>query len=116
MDKLFTSLLAGLFLCVVSLSAQQPTFTISPASNDLQPNDIFEVDITVSDFQDILSMQYGITWDSTIIEYQDVNNFNSASIPGFTQAAAFSTPNPGGLATYLPIVWGFHGSTLHLFL
>ncbi|MCR9055497.1 MAG: cohesin domain-containing protein, partial [bacterium] len=116
MDKVFTSLLAGLLFCVVSMSAQQPTFTISPTSNDVQPDDIFEVDITVSDFTNILSMQYGVTWDSTIIEFQQVKNVNS-TIPGFTLAAAFSTPNPGGSsnvpANGMGVSW-FHPSFITL--
>ncbi len=94
MDKTFTSLLMGLFICVVSLSAQQPTFTISPANHDLEPDDVFEVDITVTDFENILSMQYGITWDSTILEFQQVKNINSTAVPGFSASAAFSTPDP----------------------
>ncbi|MEQ8704302.1 MAG: cohesin domain-containing protein, partial [Phaeodactylibacter sp.] len=117
MDKLFTSLLAGLLLCAVSLSAQQPTFTISPTSNDIQPDDVFDVDITVSDFENILSMQYGITWDSTIIEFQQVKNINTANIPGFSQGAAFSTPNPGGSsnvpANGMGVSW-FHPSFITL--
>ena len=117
MDKLFTSLLAGLLFCAASLAAQQPTFTISPTTNDVQPDDIFEVDITVSDFENILSMQYGITWDSTIIEFQQVRNVNTAEIPGFSQAAAFSTPNPGGAsnvpANGMGVSW-FHPSFISL--
>jgi gliding motility-associated-like protein len=116
MDKVFTSLLAGLLFCVVSMSAQQPTFTISPTSNDVQPDDIFEVDITVSDFEDILSMQYGVTWDSTIIEFQQVKNVNS-TIPGFSLSGAFSTPNPGGSsnvpANGMGVSW-FHPSFITL--
>ena len=117
MDKLFTSLLAGLFFCVGSLSAQQPTFALSPATNDVQPGDVFEIDITVSDFEGILSMQYGITWDSTIIEFQSVKNVNATDIPGFTEAAAFSTPNPG-MASNVPangmgVSW-FHPSFVTL--
>ena len=49
MDKNLQSLIIGLLCCVSQLSAQQPTFTITPQTTNAQVNDIIEFDVEAVD-------------------------------------------------------------------
>ncbi|TXB58100.1 cohesin domain-containing protein, partial [Phaeodactylibacter luteus] len=104
MNKLFTCLILGLFVCGVSLSAQTPTFSIDPTTTDAAINDVIEVDIRVSDFQGLASAQFGVRWDPAVLRFVSIKNINSAQFPGLIESV-FSTPNqdqggnvpPGGV-------------------
>lgn len=65
-------LITTLALWVLSLSAliAQPTFTMSDEMP--MPGDTVEVDVTVSDFVRISSMQYVHGYDSLVLDYVDV--------------------------------------------
>ncbi|MCB9265120.1 MAG: gliding motility-associated C-terminal domain-containing protein [Lewinellaceae bacterium] len=83
MDKKFTSLIIGLLCCIWQLSAQQPTFTITPQTASAQVDDIIEFDVEVSDFNNIATFQYGINWDPAILEFVDISYINTDGTNGF---------------------------------
>ena len=112
MNKIFTSLIIGLFCCVWQLSAQQPTFTISPATATAQVNDILEFDVSVSDFDNIATFQYGINWDPSILEFVDISFINTDGtngFPGLSDPAngngTFSKPGGNVPAGQLGVSW-----------
>ena len=86
MDKVFTKLLIiGLLASAVPLFAQQtPTFTIVPTSTTVDLDQVFEVTVEVSDFENIASTQYSVQWDSTIFEFVEIINTNDTDFPGFS--------------------------------
>lgn len=52
----------------------QPTVSISSAT--INAGDQVCLDVTVADFTDILSMQFTIAWDSTVLQFDRVDNLN----------------------------------------
>ena len=61
------------FFFVVSLQAQ-PTVDLPDITVD--ESQAFDVNVTVSDFEDIVSMQFTIGWDETKIDFVNVYNLN----------------------------------------
>ncbi|MCF8243546.1 MAG: gliding motility-associated C-terminal domain-containing protein [Saprospiraceae bacterium] len=76
------SLLANMSSCVnVSQSIQ----SVSAA-----PTDMICLDVTnEGGFTNLVSMQYGLTWDETVLQYTGVQNLTGL-LPGFTQATSFN--------------------------
>ncbi|MEM6320069.1 MAG: cohesin domain-containing protein [Bacteroidota bacterium] len=75
MNKIVTTLVAALF-CMVSVAFSQASFTLSPSMITGNTGETVTVSMTVNGFTDIVSMQYGIKWDPTVIRYDAVDNFN----------------------------------------
>ncbi|MBI1227564.1 MAG: T9SS type B sorting domain-containing protein [Bacteroidetes bacterium] len=77
------TLLANMSSCVnVSQSVQ----SVSAA-----PNDMICLDVTnEGGFNNIVSMQYGLTWDETILQYTGVQNLTGL-LPGFSVANSFNS-------------------------
>ena len=96
MDKLFTSLMLGLVIGFCQLSAQTPTFSISPQNTTTQLNQTVEFDIVVSDFNDLVSMQYAVKWDPAVFQFSDILAVNGTDFPGLTSAPNGSFSTPGG--------------------
>ncbi len=96
MDKKFTSLIIGLLCCVWQLSAQQPTFSITPATVDAQLNDVIEFDVEVRNFTNIVTFQYGINWDPAVLEFVEISSINTDANTGFP---GLSDP-PNGNGTF----------------
>ena len=90
LKHLFTGLLV---LCITQLLAQ-PTFTISPANNLVDQGNTFTVDVRVSSFVNVASIQLPITWNDAIISYQSISNINSTALPGLT-SSSFGVPGVG---------------------
>ena len=53
-------------------------------------NGLVDVDVRVSDFEDILATQFTITWDSLVLEISEIS-FISADLGGLSQAS-FALP------------------------
>ena len=66
----------GLFFAV-SLQAQ-PTLVLPEITVD--ESQAFDVNVSVSDFTDIVSMQFTIRWDETKVEYADVYNLDLSGL------------------------------------
>ena len=95
MNKLFTSLLVGILFFITNLAAQ-PTFTITPQNVTAQVNDVINFDVTVSDFDNIASMQFSINWDSLVVAFGSLSNINSTDFPGLNQNQ-FGIPGNGNI-------------------
>jgi gliding motility-associated-like protein len=80
MSKSIVSLVI-LWLVSFHVKAEQPIFTIS--SLDATPGEIIDINIHVDNFSDIVSTQFSINWDPTVLTFRAGKNFN-ASIPGFS--------------------------------
>ncbi|MCB0571902.1 MAG: gliding motility-associated C-terminal domain-containing protein [Phaeodactylibacter sp.] len=104
----------GLLCCVWQLSAQQPTFTITPQTANAQVNDVIEFDVEVSNFNQLITFQYGINWNPAILEFVDISYVNSDAASGFPGLTAgnngsFSVPGGNVPAGQLGVSW-FHPS------
>lgn len=51
-------------------------FTLSINSDSVQVDESFCLQFTVDKFTDILGMQFSVTYDTSILEYQSIGNFN----------------------------------------
>ncbi len=94
MKRPITNLVLGwmaLFFTVFQLNAQT-TFSVDPQNVTGNPGDQFTVDITVSDFNDILSFQYSMNWDPNVIQF-----VSPVSVPGnlngLSASSSFGTNN-----------------------
>lgn len=94
-----------MLLLGLPLMAQQPTFTINPNSTNVEVGDIFEVDVVVSDFQNLVGTQYGVNWNPAVLKYVSVKNINSTALPGFGLSSSFSVPGGNVPAGQLGVSW-----------
>ena len=60
-------------------------------SGSADPGSQLEVDVLVSDFDNLFGVQFSINWDSTIYKYEDITNVTT-SLPGFDQNAVGIPP------------------------
>ncbi len=90
MKRPITSLIIGFALFIVQLGAQ-PTFTVSPQTITAAAGGNITVDINVSGFTNIVSMQYSMTWNKQVLQFISIDNITN-SLPGFTMAN-FGTTN-----------------------
>lgn len=47
-----------------------------PVLNNLLPGQFFQVPVTVSNFDDVVSIQFVLTWDPAVVEFVNVFDFN----------------------------------------
>ncbi|MBX2930114.1 MAG: hypothetical protein KF852_19945 [Saprospiraceae bacterium] len=105
MIRFFTCLSAAMLLFSATAFAQQPTFTVSPQSVNATVDQQFSVNVTVSNFSNIASMQFSMEWNASVIEFLSVSNINSAVVPGFN-ASSFGLPGTGSIpAGRLSVSW-----------
>jgi hypothetical protein len=50
--------------------------TVSASSHTVMPDEVFEVDVTTSGFDDIVGCQFSVEWDTLAFEYLGVTNLN----------------------------------------
>ena len=67
MRKIITSIACFLLLCCFSTNAQPPTFTANGGTFSCATNE-FCVTIDVTNFDSILGMQFGMQWDTAIMQ------------------------------------------------
>ncbi len=79
------SLLFSLFLgLAIFAMAQQPALRVNLSHNlDENSGDVFDVDVRLSEFQDLFAFQLFMKWDSSVYRIESVPFFN-ADIPGMT--------------------------------
>jgi gliding motility-associated-like protein len=77
------SLLANLGSCI-TLTQTMPDVLAAPADN------ICIDVVNESGWDDIVSIQYALTWDETVLQYQNVANL-TPFIPGFNVASSFNS-------------------------
>jgi len=63
-----------------SPSAQAVLFTAGSAS--VAPNDTFNLPVTVSDFADVTSFQFSLSWDTGVLQFNSVGDFGMGTVAG----------------------------------
>lgn len=97
MIRVITYLVLALIFSVSSANAQQgPTFTVTPTDSTVDPGDNFSVDVTTTNFDNLVSFQFSMGWDPNILQLDSVTNL-SGMLPGFT-SNRLNTGVPGQLA------------------
>lgn len=98
--KKFAALIV--FVIAVKVAAfAQPTISLPTVSPCTEDDPSFCMDVTVKDFTDILSMEFSIAWDPTVIRFDQIENF---SLPGLTQDNFDVTDVANGIIT---LKWRF---------
>lgn len=82
-------------LCGIGSSAQV-NFNISPASVTADINETVSLDVTVADFTGVMSAQFAIGWNETVLEFQSISNLNG-DLPGLS-TNNIGTPGQGNVA------------------
>lgn len=98
----------SLLLASICLSAQQDT-SIYIQDMMVDPGQTFNVDIRVTDYDDIVSTSFSVNWDSMELRYVGLDNFPF----GLSEDDAFSTMNAsGGQVSFLYFDMSLMGNSL----
>ena len=95
MSRKIWGLVTGFFLCVFALSAQ-PEFTVTGLSAN--PGEDVDINVTVDDYTDYISVQFSMQWDPDVVSFQDITNVTDG-LPGFSVASSINVNAPGGFLT-----------------
>ncbi|MCZ2338698.1 MAG: hypothetical protein LC127_10970, partial [Chitinophagales bacterium] len=79
MRKLFMTLIMGIFVCLNYINSQ---VIVSMSSSEVEQNTTASVDVTVTNFTNLIGLQFSINYDSLILEYSSITNINTAAIRG----------------------------------
>ncbi len=60
----------------------QPGFAIGASHEVGRKGDLIFVDVNVTDFEKIVSMQYSMNWDSKVLQFEKVQNFKMSGLSG----------------------------------
>lgn len=84
---LLVFLLAG--TCAI-VAQTPPSVSLSIEQGQAAPGEDICLSVTVSDFTDIQGMQWGLSWDPSVLEFQQLTNFNlrDLDLPDFNVGAA----------------------------
>ncbi|MCF8246910.1 MAG: gliding motility-associated C-terminal domain-containing protein [Saprospiraceae bacterium] len=103
MKRPITNLAIGLFALFATHLAAQPTFSVNPQTITANVGDNFTVDIVVSDFDNILSFQYSMNWNSAVLEFvSPVGNITPSQLPGINGSSFGLTGTGNG---FLGVSW-----------
>jgi len=69
-------------------------FILQPMDTTVAINSIICLKVIVENFENIVSMEYSLNWDSTILKYNNIQNFGLTGIPNIN----FSDTNKGALS------------------
>jgi hypothetical protein len=87
----FSSLALGALLTASSLNLNAQGFGVALGSAEAAPDEIICVPVNAQGFTDILSFQYSLSWDPTVLQYDHIQNIQ---LPGFSEMDVKSnTPN-----------------------
>ena len=92
MNKLITTLVTGLLIIINGHLIAQPTFYIDPADTTVNAGTQVTLDIAVTDFDNIISIQYSMNWDTAVLDFVSVSNF-SPLLPGLVGGNFGTNPN-----------------------
>ncbi|MDX1406861.1 MAG: cohesin domain-containing protein, partial [Saprospiraceae bacterium] len=102
MSRKFLAVIMGLFFAALTLKAQ-PQFTISNTSAD--NGSTVDINVTVDDYTDYISLQFSVNWDPSILAFLDVTDLTDG-LPGFSVASSL---NPDSTNGHMTVAW-FEGS------
>jgi len=93
--------LLALILCMLTTLVLQAqlAFTLSDITGE--QGQMVEVDVNISGFSDITSMQFSVNWDSTILDFKSVDNITEA-LPTFSDKDIGLVEVPSGA---IRVVW-----------
>lgn len=97
MNKIVTILVAAMMFLMPAAHAQT-SFMISPNPVVGNQGDTVQLSMVVNNFTDMLSAQYGLKWDPTVLEYVSIDSFNLASL---TEGSF----NVNGAGDFLSLSW-----------
>jgi len=92
MNKSILGLIVGLLVIGSLPLAAQPVFSVRPVDTSVAVNGEVTLDITVGDFDDILSFQYSLNWDPNALEFVAIENVNDEDFAGLSNN--IGTPGP----------------------
>ncbi len=93
MRKLFMTLIMGIFVCLNYINSQ---VIVSMSSSEVEQNTTASVDVTVTNFTNLIGLQFSINYDSLILEYSSITNINTAAIRGL-DIGVIGVPGQGTL-------------------
>jgi Leucine-rich repeat (LRR) protein len=105
MKQLLTFIVLISLAAAGALRAQSPGINIIPEAEEVASGEVMEVDITVSDFKDLVAWQFAINWDADVLHFVEVLNVNTADIPDFG-TSSFGNPQIGAVPRgSLNVLW-----------
>ena len=98
---MYKNLLTLLLVCAIGLSlqAQDPTMTLPSIVVD--ESEEFEIEMSVSNFTDLITMQFTIEWDPTKMSLLEITDFNLIDLDGARFGDTTSNTDFG----LLPMSW-----------
>ncbi len=95
MRKSFTTFVLALFLLtgISSTLFSQLTFSIDPATTNQSQGNAFCLDVTVESFVGIISMQYSINYDASLLTYTGSQGYNLVNL----SASNIANPSAGNI-------------------
>ncbi len=93
MKNFYTSIVLLCALCS-SLWSQSNDLLVTFSSVDalVETNEVVEVDVRVSNFSDIVAVQFPVIWDASVFEFESVTNV-STDLPGLSTISFNSIQN-----------------------
>ncbi len=94
-----TMLRTLIFACIfsiASISSLQSQISVVFTGGTAQPGETIDIDVSVSDFTEIVSFQFSINWDPTVLTYNSIQNVTTA-LEEFSEEGNIGTP-PGAVA------------------
>lgn len=76
--------LLALFLCMLTSLVLHAQLALTLSDVSSEQGQTVEVDLNISGFSDMTSMQFSINWDSTVLDFKSVDNITDA-LPAFTE-------------------------------
>ena len=83
MKKLNIYTLLAAFLFSFSINAQSLMLDTKP-DKVVQEGEVFSVDVSAEDFNEVISCQFAVFWDPAVLQYIAVNNYN---LPGIVDTS-----------------------------
>lgn len=99
--------LLALVLCTLTSVVLQAQLAITLSDITGEAGQTVEVDVSVSDFVDITSMQFSLNWDSTVLDFKSIGNLTDV-LPTFSDNEIGLMETAAGA---IRVAW-FDGSTL----
>ncbi len=91
MRNIFTFLV--LFSSFSGLLAQTPSFSIAVSNTNPAAGETITVDVITTNFNQLISFEFSVKWDSNVFEYVSTDNVTS-NLAGFSAASSIgNTPN-----------------------
>ncbi|MEM6696940.1 MAG: cohesin domain-containing protein [Bacteroidota bacterium] len=80
--------------------------SVSPDEATLDVNEEITIDIEVANFNDLLSMQFNVNWDPSVLEYVSTNDvISTEDLPAFTEVGSIGNTESNTDAGRVSVVW-----------